>query len=223
MQVKIDTTGIEITEQGDEMLERPTKAADAPRRDHVELAPGNPLHQRIESGTLISALGSRDAFVAVGGDDVPPEPFGGEPQVTKLILDGLAIGGRYSAVDRNALDHGVMVSQIAEPSSKWSGYLASELGRACNGGRMKSATPKRGSTRIDVRYDAMLVTSDGNEVSVIVKDLSADGFRIDIDEELRVGEQVVLRTRRGSDMPALIVWILGTEAGGRFLTKSEIA
>ena len=88
---------------------------------------------------------------------------------------------------------------------------------------MKKAIPTRGSTRIDVRYDAVLVTSDGDEVGVVVIDLSADGFRIEIDDEVRVGEQVILRTRRDGDVPAQIVWTLGSQAGGSFLAKPVIA
>lgn len=85
---------------------------------------------------------------------------------------------------------------------------------------MRKAAPKRGSTRIDVRYDAVLVTSDGDEVGVVVIDLSANGFRIKIEDEVRVGEQVILRTHRDGDVPAEIVWAPGSEAGGRFLAKS---
>ena len=87
---------------------------------------------------------------------------------------------------------------------------------------MSKPSVNRASRRIDVHYDAMLVTSDGHEVPVVVKDLSAEGFRIEIDEQLQVGEQVILRTPRGGDVPARIAWALGIEAGGTFLAKSEI-
>ena len=87
---------------------------------------------------------------------------------------------------------------------------------------MSKPSVNRASRRIDVHYDAVLVTSDGHEVRAVVKDLSAEGFRIEIDEQLQVGEQVILRTHRGGDVPALIAWTLGIEAGGTFLAKSEI-
>lgn len=87
---------------------------------------------------------------------------------------------------------------------------------------VKSSKLKRASARIDVSYDAMLISSDGHEFRVIVKDLSSEGFRIQIDEEVRAGEQVFLRTKRDGDIPAQIVWVMGLEAGGTFLAKSRI-
>ena len=87
---------------------------------------------------------------------------------------------------------------------------------------MKPSIPKRASPRIDVSYDALLISSGGHEYRVVVKDLSSEGFRIHIDEEVRVGEQVSLRTRRDGDIPAQIVWVMGSEAGGTFLAKSRV-
>ena len=89
---------------------------------------------------------------------------------------------------------------------------------------MNEASANRASKRIDVHYDAVLVTSDGHEVRAVVKDLSAEGFRIEIDEPLQVGEDehVILRMHRGGDVPARIAWSLGLEAGGIFLAKSGL-
>jgi len=87
---------------------------------------------------------------------------------------------------------------------------------------VKSSNPKRKSARIDVSYDAMLISSDGHEFRVVVKDLSSEGFRIEIDGEVRAGEQIFLRTKRDGDIPAQIVWVIGTEAGGTFLAKSRV-
>jgi hypothetical protein len=82
---------------------------------------------------------------------------------------------------------------------------------------MKSCdTPPR-PTRINVSLDAVLVTSDNHEVPVIVKDLSREGFRIELDDQVLVGERVKLRVRRDDEITAEIKWALGREAGGVFL------
>ncbi len=127
-------------------------------------------------------------------------------------------------LDGDALAHNTKLSWIGDLASKpFRGGSRMMYQEAGNGGnKMKSTIPKRASTRIDVSYDAVLITSDDHEFAVIVKDLSADGFRIQIDEEVRVGEKVFLRTRRDGDIPAQIAWTLGSEAGGMFLAKSRI-
>ncbi len=105
MEIEIDPTGIEIAEQAHKMLEGSTEAADAPRRDHVKVLAGDPLHQRIETGALLSSLRSTDPFVGEGGDDVPSKPFASEPEIAKLVLDGLAVSGGHTGVDRDAFAH----------------------------------------------------------------------------------------------------------------------
>ena len=58
---------------------------------------------------------------------------------------------------------------------------------------------------------------DGGELPVEVIDLSSGGFRLRADEALVVGEQIQLRVPRYGDFPAVIQWVKGLEAGGRFL------
>ena len=72
-------------------------------------------------------------------------------------------------------------------------------------------------TRIDVKMEAVLTTADGHSFAVIVRDLSAKGFRLELDDEVLVGEQVVLRVGSKDAAQAEIVWALGHEAGGHFL------
>lgn len=86
---------------------------------------------------------------------------------------------------------------------------------------MKSCDPKARSTRIDVNFDAVLVTSDDHEIAVTVKDLSREGFRIELTDEVLVGERVRLRVRRNEEIPAEIKWALGSEAGGVFLDSQQ--
>ena len=74
-------------------------------------------------------------------------------------------------------------------------------------------------TRIDVELPAVLTASDGHSFNVTVRDLSADGFRLELDEELVVGEQVLLQVGREPACRAEIKWALGREAGGYFLAE----
>ena len=77
--------------------------------------------------------------------------------------------------------------------------------------------------RIDARHPAVLVASDGGEMNVVVTDLSDRGFRIEAEENLFIGENILigehvhLRVARYGDFPAQIRWALGREAGGIFL------
>ena len=77
--------------------------------------------------------------------------------------------------------------------------------------------------RIDARHPAVLIASDGGEMNVTVTDLSSRGFRIEAEETLFIGENILigehvrLRVARYGDFPAQIRWALGREAGGIFL------
>jgi hypothetical protein len=82
------------------------------------------------------------------------------------------------------------------------------------------------TTRVAVDIDAALTTSDGHTFKVLVRDLSAQGFRLELDEEVLVGEQVSLQVGSKGVFAAEIIWALGREAGGQFLeavSGSDIA
>ena len=70
--------------------------------------------------------------------------------------------------------------------------------------------------RIDVRMDGRLWTADGGRFPVTVLDLSAHGFRIELQEPLAVGERVRLGIGDKDIADAAIKWVLGREAGGTF-------
>src|SRR5438067_1264290 len=74
--------------------------------------------------------------------------------------------------------------------------------------------------RIDVRKPATLINSDGTEIDATVLDISSDGFRLCVIEDLRVDEIVSLCVD-GDQLRAQIRWILGDEAGGCFLAEAE--
>jgi hypothetical protein len=75
--------------------------------------------------------------------------------------------------------------------------------------------------RIDVQRPAVLVDSDGREAGVLILDVSSGGFRLQVEEDLKIGEFVTLRVERGQEFPAQIRWALGNEAGGVFLANVD--
>jgi hypothetical protein len=70
-----------------------------------------------------------------------------------------------------------------------------------------------------VEYHVVLVIADGYECSVKVADISAEGFSIEHEDDLRTGDEVVLRIGKGRELLARIHWALGNEAGGRFVDE----
>lgn len=76
--------------------------------------------------------------------------------------------------------------------------------------------------RIDVRKPGVLVNSDGMEIDSVVLDISSHGFRVELDEPLRVGEFVSLRVD-DELVNAQIIWVLGSEAGGKFIAPVDPA
>ena len=73
------------------------------------------------------------------------------------------------------------------------------------------------SPRVETSIAALLVDSDGGELPVQVVDISSGGFRLRAPEPLREAEEVKLRVSRYGDFRAIIQWVEGFEAGGRFL------
>ena len=75
--------------------------------------------------------------------------------------------------------------------------------------------------RIELHQTITLITSDGVAFTVVLKDLSRDGFKIEHNgEDLVVGEVVMVRAGR-SEARAQISWATGKEAGGRFVDDPE--
>lgn len=77
--------------------------------------------------------------------------------------------------------------------------------------------------RVDLRRPAELIDSDGVARDVTVLDLSRNGFRFQCLDMPRIGELVTLRAERRQEFSAQIRWVLGQEAGGRFLAPIEQA
>jgi len=74
--------------------------------------------------------------------------------------------------------------------------------------------------RVDVRKPALVVNSDGVQINVVILDISSNGFRIEVDDQLRIGEFVSLQVDDGL-VSAQIRWVLGKEAGGTFLSPVD--
>lgn len=71
--------------------------------------------------------------------------------------------------------------------------------------------------RVGVEYPAILVAADGHQSRVTVKDVSAQGFRIEHFDDLRQGDEIELRLDKGESLRGRLQWVLGNEAGGLFL------
>ena len=72
-------------------------------------------------------------------------------------------------------------------------------------------------TRVQTSIFALLVDSDGGELPVHIVDISSGGFRLRTSERLLEAEEIKLRVSRYGDFRAVIQWVEGFEAGGRFL------
>lgn len=75
--------------------------------------------------------------------------------------------------------------------------------------------------RVDLRRPAVMIDSDGNATSVIILDVSATGFRVEVSEPPRIDEFVTLKADRCPDFAGQICWALGDQAGGIFLTPVD--
>jgi hypothetical protein len=74
--------------------------------------------------------------------------------------------------------------------------------------------------RIELEQTVTLVTADGVCLSVRLRDLSRNGFKIEHPhEDLVVGEIVTIRTSR-SEARAQLQWVTETEAGGAFIDEA---
>ncbi len=75
--------------------------------------------------------------------------------------------------------------------------------------------------RIELEQVVALVTSDGDGLTVRLKDLSRNGFKIEHSgEDLVVGEIVTIRTSR-SEARAQLQWVTELEAGGVFIDEAQ--
>ena len=74
--------------------------------------------------------------------------------------------------------------------------------------------------RIDLRRPATLINSDGDILAITILDMSGDGFRIEVSEPLRQGEQITI-VDGNIRAPAEIKWSLGNEAGAAFVGSTD--
>ena len=73
------------------------------------------------------------------------------------------------------------------------------------------------SPRVDTRFNATLIDSDGAKHHVVVTDISSEGCRLETNDLLKIGENVQIEVPKYGMYPAQIRWALGDEAGAVFL------
>lgn len=71
--------------------------------------------------------------------------------------------------------------------------------------------------RVDTKFPASLIDSDGGSLRVVVTDISREGCRLETDGSLKIGEKVQLEVPKYGSFPAQIRWAVGNEAGAVFL------
>lgn len=74
--------------------------------------------------------------------------------------------------------------------------------------------------RVEITLRADLTTSDNHTFQVSVRDISAEGFRIDLPfgEDLLLGEMIELTIRGKEHYKGEVRWTAGREVGLRFIT-----
>jgi hypothetical protein len=70
--------------------------------------------------------------------------------------------------------------------------------------------------RTDVTYD-VLVSCDTGDFEAQIVNLSAMGFRLRCEAELKVGWNVSLKVAKLPPVEAVVRWVRGEECGGAFL------
>lgn len=86
----------------------------------------------------------------------------------------------------------------------------------------RETTPHDGRSRVNVSYDGVLIASDGHKSVVVVKDVSANGCRVEIKDDLVVGEEVSLKVGKGGPFRCEVRWARGSEVGLLFLHAPQI-
>ncbi|MEO7814330.1 MAG: PilZ domain-containing protein [Sphingomicrobium sp.] len=76
--------------------------------------------------------------------------------------------------------------------------------------------------RVDTHIRGTVSDSDGEEIAVVVTDISREGCRLETDGSLMIGEEIEIRIDRYGRHRAQIRWALGDEAGAVFLEPMMI-
>ena len=78
----------------------------------------------------------------------------------------------------------------------------------------REITPR--DARIDVKYDA-LVRFDGTATEAMILNVSSNGFRLHVAEELEPGMDITIELEKLEPVRGQIRWVCGQESGGVFL------
>jgi len=91
MQEQVDAKGMQLRQEGDQVLQAAAEPIDRPGHDHVEFPPGGSAAQRVEGGALIATFGAADAVILVDLDDIAAHAAGDLAQLAFLIGRGLVL------------------------------------------------------------------------------------------------------------------------------------
>jgi hypothetical protein len=83
-------------------------------------------------------------------------------------------------------------------------------------GRLEGREVSTRPTRTDVAYDVWL-SCDSGEFEAQIVNLSAMGFRLRSNAELKAGTQATLKVAKLPPVEVVIRWVLGDECGGAFV------
>jgi hypothetical protein len=88
-------------------------------------------------------------------------------------------------------------------------------------GQLEGREVSRRPARTDVIYDVW-VSCDSGDFEAQIVNLSAMGFRLRCEAEVRVGWNVCLTVAKLPPVEAVICWVRGDECGGAFLDAAAL-
>jgi hypothetical protein len=94
VQVKLDVAGVDLAQEGHEILQRAAEPIDGPGHDDVEPAPSRVAAQTVERRPLVPALGAGNAIVCIDFHHFVAEALGHRPELPLLVIGGLVEGRR---------------------------------------------------------------------------------------------------------------------------------
>jgi hypothetical protein len=93
---------VQVLQDAQKIGERPAKAINRPRGDHVELSGVDGLQHRIKARTLVAALRTADASVLEHAHHVPSRALGYGLQLAALVV-GVLLRRADPEIDCNPL------------------------------------------------------------------------------------------------------------------------
>jgi hypothetical protein len=89
MQIQFHAYGLELVQEGDEILQTAAETIDRPGHDDVEPPTNKVAAEAIKLGPLVPPLEPTDSIIGIDFDDLMPKALGGGPELEELVLRGL--------------------------------------------------------------------------------------------------------------------------------------